>query len=92
MPITCCLEEIANSSPADRNSETRSDAQSRLSFVVALVLIEKVLPYIKGLSVKFQGHYVNVIRVHKNIENVKSTDIETFTGKHMERLYCYVKA
>ena len=49
MPITCCLEEIANSSPADWNGETRSDAQSlfftifRFSFVVALVLTEKVL-------------------------------------------------
>ena len=28
MPIVCCLEEIANSSPAERNAETRSDAQS----------------------------------------------------------------
>ena len=31
MPITCCLEEIANSSPADWNHETRSDAQSLFS-------------------------------------------------------------
>ena len=79
MPITCCLEEIANSSPADWNSETRSDAQSffltifRFSFVVALVLTEKVLSYVKGLSVKLQSRYVDVIRAHKNIENVKST-------------------
>ena len=28
MPITCCLEETASSSPADWNSETRSDVQS----------------------------------------------------------------
>ena len=43
MPITCCLEETANSSPTDWNSETRSDAQSffvtifRFSFVIALI-------------------------------------------------------
>ena len=79
MPITCCLEEIVNSSPADWNSETRSDAQSffltifRFSFVVALVLTEKVLSYVKGLSVKLQSRYVDVIHAHKNIENVKST-------------------
>ena len=79
MPITCCLEEIANSSPADWNGETRSDAQSlfftifRFSFVVALVLTEKVLSYVKGLSVKLQGRYVDVVRAHNNIENVKST-------------------
>ena len=39
--FSCCLEEIAHSTPADWNSETRSDAQSffltilRFSFVVA---------------------------------------------------------
>ena len=79
MPITCCLEEIANSSPADWNSETRSDAQSffltifRSSFVVALLLTEKVLSYVKGLSVKLQSCYVDVTHAHKNTENVKST-------------------
>ena len=73
MPITCYLEEIANSSPADWNSETRSDAQSfsltifRFSFVVALVLTEEVISYVKGLPVKLQGHYVDVICAHKNI-------------------------
>ena len=90
MPITCCLEEIVNSSPADWNSETRSDAQSffltifRFSFVVALVLTEKVLSYVKGLSVKLQSCYVDVIRAHKNIENVKSTlrsNVENFHRK-----------
>ena len=90
MPVTCCLEEIAYSSPADWNSETRPDAQSffltifRFSFVVALVITEKVLSYVKGLSVKLQGRYVDVIRAH---ENVKSTlaklrsDIDNFHGK-----------
>ena len=63
MPITCCLEEIANSSPTDLKSETRSDAQSffftifRFSFVVALILTEKVLSYVRGLSIKLQGRY-----------------------------------
>ena len=71
MPIACCLEVAKlRSSPADWNNETRSDAQSiflRFSLVVALVLNEKVLSYVKGLSVKFQGCYVDVIRAHKVI-------------------------
>ena len=100
MPITCCLEEIANSSPADWNSETRSDAQSffltifRFLFVVALVLTEKVLSYIKGLSVKLQGRYVDVVRAHNTIENVwlsLGLMLNPFTGKHIEKLYCYAK-
>ena len=92
MPITCRLEETANISPADWNGETRSDAQSlfftifRFSFVVALVLTEKVLSYAKELSVKLQGCYVDVVYTHNNIENVKSTlaklrcDVESFHG------------
>ena len=79
MSIVCCLEEITNSSLAEWNAETRSDAQSlfftifRFSFVVALVLTQKILSYIKGLSVKLQGRYVDVVRAYKNIENVKCT-------------------
>ena len=90
MPILCCLEEIANISPAEWNAETRSDAQSlfltvfRFSFVVALVFTQKILSYIKALSVKLQGRYVDVVRAHREIENVKSTlnklrsDVERF--------------
>ena len=79
MPIVCCLEEIANSSPAEWNAETRSDVQSlfftvfRFSFVIALVATQNVLSYIKGLSVKLQGHYVDAIRAHRDIQNVKFT-------------------
>ena len=90
MPIVCCLKEIANSSPAEWNAETRSDAQSlfltvfRFSFVVALVFTQKILSYIKALSVKLQGHSVDVVCAHREIENVKSTlsklrfDVERF--------------
>ena len=90
MPIVCCLEEIANSSPAEWNAETRSDSQSlfftvlRFSFVIALVATQNVLSYIKGLSVKLQGRYVDAIRAHRDIQNVKSTlvkqrcDVERF--------------
>ena len=93
IPITCCLEEIENSSPTDWNCKTRSDAQSifltifRFLFVVALVLTEKVLSHVIGLSVKLQGCYVDGVRAHKNIETVKSTlaklkaDIENFHRK-----------
>ena len=43
-----------------------------------------MLSYVKGLSVKLQGRYVDVVRAHNNIENVKSTlaklrsDVESF--------------
>ena len=79
MPVVCCLEEIANSSPVKWNAETRSNAQSlfltvfRFSFVVALVFTQKILSYIKALSVKLQGRYVDIIRAYREIENVKST-------------------
>ncbi|XP_065920295.1 52 kDa repressor of the inhibitor of the protein kinase-like [Dysidea avara] len=90
MPIVCCLEEIANSSPVEWNAETRSDAQSlfftvfRFLFVIALVATQNVLSYIKGLSLKLQGCYVNAIWAHRDIQNVKSTlvkqrcDVERF--------------
>ena len=43
-----------------------------LSFFVALVLTQKVLAYTKGLSVKLQGRYVDVVHAYKD-----STDLET---------------
>lgn len=73
------MEELAHSKPADWNRETRSDAQSLLlsmsqfSFIVALVLTQKVLSYTKGLSIKLQGRYVDVVRAHREIETVRST-------------------
>ena len=86
MPIVCCLVEIANSSPAQWNAETRSDAQSlfltlfRFSIVAALVTTQEILSYIRGLSVKLQGRYVDAIRAHREIENVKSTLIKLRSG------------
>ena len=79
MPIVCCLEGIANSYPAEWNAEMRSDAQSlfltvfRFSFVVTLVFTQKILSYIKVVCVKLQGRYVDIVHVHLEVENVKST-------------------
>ena len=56
----------------------------RFSFGVALVATQNVLSYIKGLSMKLQGCYVNAIQAYRGIQNVKSTlgkqrcDVETF--------------
>lgn len=78
-PIFCCLEAIAHSPPAEWNRETRSDAQSFLlamyqfPFIVALVFSEKILGYTKGLNVKLQGRYVDIVQAHQDIESVKST-------------------
>ena len=43
------------------------------SFVVTLVITEKVLAYPKGLSIKLQGRYIDAVRAHSDIESVKST-------------------
>ena len=75
MPILYCFEAIVYS----WNRETHSDAQSFLlamsqfSFIVALVLTQKVLAYTKGLSVKLQGRYTDVFCAHREIETVKET-------------------
>ena len=47
-------------------------AISQFSFVVTLVLSHNVLSYTKGLSVKLQGRYVDVVRAHNDVEAVKS--------------------
>ena len=73
MPIVCCMEEIASSHASEWNRESWSDANSFLlaisqfSFVVALVLSHNVLSYTKGLSVKLQGRYVDVVRAHNDV-------------------------
>ena len=40
---------------------------------MALVLTQKVLAYTKGLSVKLQGCYVDVVHAYKDVESVKTT-------------------
>ena len=46
---------------------------SQFSFIVALLLTQKILAYTKGLSVKLQGRYADVVRAHREIETVKAT-------------------
>ena len=78
LPTFCCLEAIVYSAPSSWNRETRSDAQSLLlaisqfPFLVALLITQKVLGYTKGLSKKLQGHYVDIVRAHKDTESVKT--------------------
>ena len=43
---------------------------SQFSFIAALVLSQKILAYTKGLSVKLQGRYVDVIRAHQDVKDV----------------------
>ena len=69
---------VALSQASEWNRESWSDANSFLlaisqfSFVVALVLSHNVLSYTKGLSVKLQERYVDVVRAHNDVEAVKS--------------------
>ena len=70
LPLISCLEEISLSSSSQWNRETRHEAQSFLlalsqfSFIVSLLLTQKILAYTKGLSVKLQGRYVDVVKAH----------------------------
>ena len=48
-------------------------AISQFTFIVALVLTQKVLAYTKGLSVKLQGRYVDVVYAHRQVKGVKDT-------------------
>ena len=79
LPLISCLEEIARASPSEWNRDTRSEAHSFLvalsqfSFIVTLVITEKILAYTKGLSIKLQGRYIDAVRAHSDIESVKST-------------------
>ena len=76
LPTFSCLEAIARST-SDWNRETHTDAQSLLlalsqfPCMVVLVLSQKILAYTKGLSVKLQGQYVDVVRAYQDIESVK---------------------
>ena len=78
LPLVSCLEEISRSSPSQWNRDTRHEAQSFLlalsqfSFIVSLLLTQKILAYVKGISVKLQGRYVDVVKAHQDIESIKS--------------------
>ena len=99
LPVFCCFEAIVYSSSSNWNRETRSDAQSLLlamsqfSFIVALVLTQKILAYTKGLSVKLQGRYSDVVRAHREIETVKATirgvrcRVDTFHSQVYEQVH-----
>jgi hypothetical protein len=62
------------------NRDSRTDAQSlslsRFPFIFALVVTKEVLANTKGLSVNFQGRYVDVVKAHKRdrICQVNSTE------------------
>ena len=96
MPITCCLE-VGIVRPAQSFFLTIF----RFSFIVALVLTEKVYLTSKGFqssSKVVMFRYVDVIHAHENIENVKSTlgklrsDAENFHRKaYGEALLLYAK-
>lgn len=79
VPIACCLEDIANSSNAQWNRETRSEALSFLlalsqfSLIFTLIMVHTILSCTRGLSIKLQAQYMDTIRAHSDIDLVKST-------------------
>ena len=77
-PLTTCLDLIADERPDEWNRETRADTHSfilslsQFSFIVAVVLTQKILSYTKGLSTKLQGRYIDDIRAYHDVELVKT--------------------
>ena len=75
--LITCLETIALSPAADWNRLTRQDAYSllhslvRFPLLVALIVMREVLLITKGLSIKFQGTYVDIVRAHREVALVK---------------------
>ena len=73
-PLTTCLELIADGRPDEWNRETCADAHSfilslsQFSFIVALVLVQKILSSTVGLSTKLQGRYIDVVRAYRDVE------------------------
>ena len=86
LPIFGSFEAIVSSPASDWNRESHSDAQSFLlamsqfPFIAALVVTQKILAYIKGLSVKLQGWYTDVVGAHQEVEIVKSTLFHVQSG------------
>ena len=73
-----CLEEIVDPTAENAwNRETVSDARSHLraltefKFLTTLCITKNILAYTKGLSVKLQGKWQDIIRAYNNIEAVK---------------------
>ena len=77
---------MVNSTQSDWNRETRSDANSYLlalsqfSFIVAIHVTERVLSYVKGLSVKLQGRSINVAHAYQDLSMVKAALQEARCG------------
>ena len=72
----CCLEEIVDRTAENAwNRENVSDARSHLraptKFLTTLCITKNILAYTKGLSVKLQGKWQDIIRAYNNTEAVK---------------------
>lgn len=71
-PVVTCLESIVLST-SNWNKESRDDADSllhsllRFPMLVGLNITREVLLITKGLSVKLQGPYVDMVRAYNSI-------------------------
>ena len=75
--VVYCLEEMT--AAAGWNRETVSSAQSHLRVLLEFKLLitvnvtKNVLAYTKGLSIKLQGRWQDIVRAVENINSVKET-------------------
>ena len=69
------MEEIKDS--MEFNRESRADAKSffltlsRFPFIATLMITKGILGYTKGLSIKLQGRYVDIVKAYNEVEFTK---------------------
>ena len=74
--IVSCLEERAGSNLQEWNHCSIVDAKSHLrallefTLIITLVITKNVLSYTRGLSVKLQGKWQDIIRAYESINSV----------------------
>ena len=67
---------------------------SQFPFIAALCFSQKILSYTKGLSVKLQGRYKDVIRAHQDIKDVIASlkEVRSRIDNFHSRMYEQVTA
>ena len=93
-PLVTCFRTIVMET-SSWNRDTRNDAnsllQSLLQFpmIVALIITREILLITKGLSIKLQGPYVDMVRAYNDIAGVKKqvTENRNMAEEFHQRVY-----
>ena len=75
--IVSCFEEIIEAPAGNWNRDTISNPQSYLRamtefrLIITLIITKNLLAYTKGLSIKLQGKWQDIVRAYSNIQSTK---------------------